>query len=80
MQLPGLDNFEINHYANMRRTQPADPVDDLTQDARDKWGWMAERRPGEVFYVLHDGTLTSALPAFCLWSQMHGISGGACAR
>ena len=64
-------NFEIRQYASYAADQRL-PIrfDDLNTDARAQWGLdadMAARR----LYVLHDGTLTSGIPAFLvLWAQM----------
>ncbi|MCF3972604.1 thiol-disulfide oxidoreductase DCC family protein [Paracoccus salsus] len=64
-------NFEIQHYA--RHAAEADlPIrfDDLNSDARAKWGLDADTAARRL-YVLHDGTLTSGIPAFLvLWTQM----------
>lgn len=64
-------NFEIKHYAHYadRNGLPI-RFDDLNSDALAQWGLdadMAARR----LYVLHDGSLTSGIPAFLmLWAQM----------
>ncbi|MGO4910544.1 thiol-disulfide oxidoreductase DCC family protein [Pseudorhodobacter sp. W20_MBD10_FR17] len=64
-------NFEIRHYA-----QYADhnglPIrfDDLNSDARGQWGLDADTAARRL-YVLHEGRLTSGIPAFLvLWAQM----------
>lgn len=64
-------NFEIKHYA-----QYADRIglpirfDDLNSDARGQWGLDADTAARRL-YVLHEGQLTSGIPAFLvLWAQM----------
>ena len=64
-------NFEIGHYARY-----ADNVglpirfDDLNTEARSQWGLDADTAARRL-YVLHDGVLTSGIPAFLvLWAQM----------
>jgi predicted DCC family thiol-disulfide oxidoreductase YuxK len=64
-------NFEIQHYARYAGANGL-PIrfDDLNSDARDQWGLDADTA-ARRFYVLHDGTLTSGIPAFLvLWMQM----------
>lgn len=64
-------NFEIRHYARYAGANGL-PIrfDDLNSDARDQWGLDADTAARRL-YVLHDGTLTSGIPAFLvLWAQM----------
>lgn len=64
-------NFEIGHYAQYAGENGL-PIrfDDLNTDARTKWGLDADTAARRL-YVLHDGTLTSGIPAFLvLWAQM----------
>jgi predicted DCC family thiol-disulfide oxidoreductase YuxK len=64
-------NVEIKHYAHYggEHSMPI-RFDDLNTDVRDKWGLDADTAARRL-YVLHDGTLTSGIPAFLvLWSQM----------
>jgi predicted DCC family thiol-disulfide oxidoreductase YuxK len=64
-------NFEIQHYARYAGDN-ALPIrfDDLNSDAREAWGLDAETAARRL-YVLHEGTLSSGIPAFLvLWSQM----------
>ncbi len=64
-------NFEIRHYARyaVARGLPI-RFDDLNSDARDQWGFDADTAARRL-YVLHEGKLTSGIPAFLvLWSQM----------
>lgn len=64
-------NFEIKHYARYAGDNGL-PIrfDDLNSDARDAWGLDADTAARRL-YVLHDGTLTSGIPAFLvLWAQM----------
>ncbi len=64
-------NFEISHYARYAE-QSGLPIrfDDLNTDARDQWGIDADTA-AQRLYVLHDGVLTSGIPAFLvLWAQM----------
>jgi predicted DCC family thiol-disulfide oxidoreductase YuxK len=64
-------NFEIKHYAEYAGEHSL-PIrfDDLNTDARDQWGLDADTAARRL-YVLHDGTLTSGIPAFLvLWAQM----------
>ncbi|SEN06918.1 Protein of unknown function, DUF393 [Loktanella fryxellensis] len=63
--------FEIGHYASYA-DQAGLPIrfDDLNTDARDQWGIDADTAARRLF-VLHDGELTSGIPAFLvLWAQM----------
>ncbi len=64
-------NFEIQHYARYADDN-ALPIrfDDLNSDARQAWGLDADTAARRL-YVLHDGHLTSGIPAFLvLWAQM----------
>jgi predicted DCC family thiol-disulfide oxidoreductase YuxK len=64
-------NFEIGHYARYAGKAGL-PIrfDDLNTDARAQWGLDADRAARRL-YVLHDGHLTSGIPAFLvLWAQM----------
>ena len=64
-------NFEIQHYARYAGDN-ALPIrfDDLNSDARDQWGLDADTAARRL-YVLHEGKLTSGIPAFLvLWAQM----------
>lgn len=64
-------NFEIQHYARYAGAKDL-PIrfDDLNSDARDRWGLDADTAAQRLF-VLHEGTLTSGIPAFLvLWAQM----------
>ncbi len=64
-------NFEIQHYARYAG-ENALPIrfDDLNSDARGQWGLDADTAARRL-YVLHDGKLTSGIPAFLvLWAQM----------
>ncbi len=64
-------NFEIGHYARYAGDRGL-PIrfDDLNSDARDVWGIDADTAARRL-YVLHDGKLTSGIPAFLvLWAQM----------
>ncbi len=64
-------NFEIQHYARYAGHN-ALPIrfDDLNSDAREAWGLNADTAARRL-YVLHEGTLTSGIPAFLvLWAQM----------
>jgi len=64
-------NFEIGHYARYADNLSL-PIrfDDLNTDARTQWGLDADTAARRL-YVLHDGTLTSGIPAFLvLWAQM----------
>ena len=57
-------NFEIRHYARYAGTHGL-PIrfDDLNSDARGQWGLDADTTARRL-YVMHDGTLTSGIPAF----------------
>lgn len=64
-------NFEIRHYAQYAGSKDL-PIrfDDLNSDAREPWGLDADTAARRL-YVLHDGALTSGIPAFLvLWAQM----------
>ena len=64
-------NFEIGHYAHYAGKAGL-PIrfDDLNTDARNQWGLDADTAARRL-YVLHDGVLTSGIPAFLvLWAQM----------
>jgi len=64
-------NFEIGHYARYAGKAGL-PIrfDDLNTDARNQWGLDADTAARRL-YVLHDGMLTSGIPAFLmLWAQM----------
>lgn len=64
-------NFEIGHYARYCRDSGV-PIrfDDLNSDARGRWGIDADTAARRL-YVLHEGRLTSGIPAFLvLWAQM----------
>ena len=64
-------NFEIQHYARYAGANNL-PIrfDDLNSDARVQWGLDADTAARRL-YVLHDGVLTSGIPAFLvLWAQM----------
>ena len=64
-------NFEISHYAKYAEKQ-ALPIrfDDLNTDARDAWD-LTEDQAARRLYVVHEGALTSGIPAFLvLWAQM----------
>ena len=64
-------NFEIQHYAQYAVANDL-PIrfDDLNTDARGQWGLDADTAARRL-YVLHEGTLTSGIPAFLvLWAQM----------
>jgi predicted DCC family thiol-disulfide oxidoreductase YuxK len=64
-------NFEIQHYARYAIANDL-PIrfDDLNSDARGKWGLDADTAARRL-YVLHEGRLTSGIPAFLvLWAQM----------
>lgn len=64
-------SFEIRHYARYAdRSGLPIRFDDLNTDARDQWGLDADTAARRL-YVLHDGVLTSGIPAFLvLWAQM----------
>ncbi len=64
-------NFEIQHYAQYAGAKGL-PIrfDNLNSDACGNWGLDADTAARRL-YVLHDGTLTSGIPAFLvLWAQM----------
>ena len=64
-------NFEIQHYARYAGAKGL-PIrfDDLNSDARNQWGLDSDTAARRL-YVLHDGELTSGIPAFLvLWMQM----------
>jgi predicted DCC family thiol-disulfide oxidoreductase YuxK len=64
-------NFEISHYAKYAGDAGL-PIrfDDLNSDAREKWAIDSDRAARRL-YVLHNGVLTSGIPAFLvLWAQM----------
>lgn len=64
-------NFEIQHYARYAEDNGL-PIqfDDLNSDARELWGLDPDTAARRL-YVLHDGRLTSGIPAFLvLWSKM----------
>ena len=64
-------NFEIQHYARYAdKTGLPIRFDDLNSDAREEWGLAADAAARRL-YVLHDGQITSGIPAFrVLWAQM----------
>jgi predicted DCC family thiol-disulfide oxidoreductase YuxK len=64
-------NFEIQHYARYAGANGlAIRFDDLNSDARSQWGLDADTAARRL-YLLHQGTLTSGIPAFLvLWAQM----------
>lgn len=64
-------NFEIKHYVQYahRNSLPI-RFDDLNSDALGHWGLDADTAARRL-YVLHEGRLTSGIPAFlALWAQM----------
>lgn len=64
-------NFEIQHYARYANDN-ALPIrfDDLNSHAREGWGLESDTAARRL-YVLHEGRLTSGIPAFLvLWAQM----------
>jgi predicted DCC family thiol-disulfide oxidoreductase YuxK len=64
-------SFEIGHYARYCGDMGL-PVrfDDLNSAARERWGIDADTAARRL-YVLHEGELTSGIPAFLvLWAQM----------
>ncbi|MGO4917790.1 thiol-disulfide oxidoreductase DCC family protein [Pseudogemmobacter sp. W21_MBD1_M6] len=64
-------NFEIRHYVQYadRNGLPI-RFDDLNSDARLQWRLDADTAARRL-YVLHEGRLTSGIPAFLvLWAQM----------
>jgi predicted DCC family thiol-disulfide oxidoreductase YuxK len=64
-------SFEIGHYARYAgKAGLTIRFDDLNTDARASWGLDADTAARRLF-VLHDGELTSGIPAFLvLWAQM----------
>lgn len=64
-------DFEIGHYARYAaKTGLPIRFDDLNTDARHVWGLDADTAARRL-YVLHNGALTSGIPAFLvLWAQM----------
>ena len=64
-------SFEIGHYARYAdRSGLPIRFDDLNTDARALWGLDSDTAARRL-YVLHDGVLTSGIPAFLvLWAQM----------
>lgn len=63
--------FEIRHYEQYANDK-ALPIrfDDLNTDAGSRWGLSSDKAARRL-YVLHDGKLSSGVPAFLvLWSQM----------
>ena len=64
-------NFEISHYARYSGDSRL-PIrfDDLNSEALAQWGLDADTAARRL-YVLHQGMLTSGIPAFLvLWTQM----------
>ena len=64
-------NFEIGHYARYAGNAGL-PIrfDDLNTEVRSQWGLDADTAARRL-YVLHNGVLTSGIPAFLvLWAQM----------
>jgi len=64
-------SFEIGHYARYAEAKGL-PIrfDDLNSDAREHWGIDADTAARRL-YVLHEGELTSGIPAFLvLWARM----------
>jgi predicted DCC family thiol-disulfide oxidoreductase YuxK len=64
-------NFEIQHYAKYAGENNL-PIrfDDLNSGARVHWGLDSDTAARRL-YVLHEGALTSGIPAFLvLWAQM----------
>ena len=64
-------NFEISHYAGYAAREGL-PIrfDDLNGAGREAWGLSADQAARRL-YVLHEGQLTSGIPAFLvLWRQM----------
>ena len=64
-------SFEIGYYAKYADNNGL-PIrfDDLNSDARGQWGLDADTAARRL-YVLHEGELTSGIPAFLvLWAQM----------
>ena len=64
-------NFEIGHSARYAgRAGLPIRFDDLNTDARNQWGLDADTAARRL-YVLHEGVLTSGIPAFLvLWALM----------
>jgi len=64
-------NFEIQHYARYAgKTGLPIRFDDLHTQARTAWGLDADTA-AQRLYVLHEGTVSSGIPAFrVLWAQM----------
>ena len=64
-------NFEIQHYALYAGANNLlIRFGDLNSDARLQWGLDADTAARRL-YVLHNGILTSGIPAFLvLWAQM----------
>ncbi|HKK97045.1 MAG TPA: DUF393 domain-containing protein [Marivita sp.] len=64
-------SFEINHYAEYaRKTGLPIQFDDLNGPERAAWG-LDEDTAARRLYVLHNGELTSGIPAFLvLWREM----------
>lgn len=64
-------NFEISHYETYADANGL-PIrfDDLNSDALAWWDLTADQAARRL-YVVHDGALTSGVPAFLvLWQQM----------
>jgi len=64
-------NFEISHYARYSEGQDL-PIrfDDLNGAALRHWD-LTEDQAARRLYVVHEGQLTSGIPAFLvLWAQM----------
>jgi predicted DCC family thiol-disulfide oxidoreductase YuxK len=64
-------NYEIQHYERYADAKGL-PIrfDDLNSEARVAWGLDSDTAARRL-YVLHEGTLTSGIPAFLvLWAQM----------
>jgi predicted DCC family thiol-disulfide oxidoreductase YuxK len=64
-------SFEIEHYARYcYNTGLSIRFDDLNSEARSQWGIDPDTAARRL-YVLHEGQLTSGIPAFLvLWAQM----------
>ncbi len=64
-------NFEIKHYADYaQKSELPIRFDDLNSDALSDWDLTADRAARRL-YVVHEGELTSGIPAFLiLWDQM----------
>jgi hypothetical protein len=57
-------NFETKHYARYAGANGLQiRFDDLNSDARAEWGLDADTAARRI-YVLHEGALTSGIPAF----------------